>query len=89
MAAFSRFVTRAVVVFSLFSALVSGHPGEHYDKTAILKEMRARGLEAIEQRAQYDKCANSEEAMAREERALVRRAATIQRLREERGLLDG
>jgi hypothetical protein len=89
MAALSRLLAVSAICFSFIFTLTSGHPGEHYDKVAVLKEMRARGLEAMEQRAEYDKCANSAEAIAREERAMVRRAATVQRLREERGLIDG
>jgi hypothetical protein len=89
MAALSRLLAATAICLSFISAPTVAHPGEHYDQAEILKEMRARGLEALEQRAQYDGCANSEESIAREERAILRRAATVQRLREERGLLDG
>jgi len=89
MAALSRLLAATAICLSLVFTPSLAHPGEHYDEVEVLKVMRARGLEALEQRAQYDGCANSEEAVAREERAILRRAATVQRLREERGLLDG
>jgi hypothetical protein len=89
MAALSRLLAATAICLSFISAPAFAHPGEHHDQAEVLKEMRIRGLEALEQRAQYDGCANSEESIAREERAILRRAATVQRLREERGLLDG
>jgi hypothetical protein len=88
MAALSRLLAVSAICLS-FVLPAYAHPGEHHDQAEILKEMRVRGLEALEQRAHYDGCANSEESIAREERAMLRRAATVQRLREERGLLNG
>jgi hypothetical protein len=89
MAVFSRLLAATAICLSFALTPTLAHPGEHHDHAEVLKVMRARGLEALEQRAQYDGCANSEESIAREERAILRRAATVQRLREERGLLDG
>jgi hypothetical protein len=89
MAALSMLLVVTTICFSFVFTLASAHPDEGYDKVAILKEVKARGLELMEQRAQYDECANSAEAIAREERAMIRRAAAVQRLREERCLPDG
>jgi hypothetical protein len=88
MAALSRLLAATAICLSSFFAPTFAHPGKHYDQ-AVLEEMRARGLEALEQKAQYDGCANPEESIARDECTILRRAATVQRLREERSLLDG
>ncbi len=88
MASVSRLLAVAAICVSLLSSPTIAHPGEHHDKIAVMKEMRERGIEAMEQQASISKCADSEESRARQERAVQRRAAIVQKLREERGLLD-
>jgi protocatechuate 3,4-dioxygenase beta subunit len=85
MAVFSRLLA---VTALCFFALTAAHPGEHIDKVALHKEMKERGIEAEEQRRSYGECEDSEHSRARQERAYQRRAATVQRLREERGIAD-
>jgi hypothetical protein len=89
MAALSRLLAATAICLSSVFAPTFAHPGKHYDQAEVLEEARARGLEALEQKAQYDGCANPEESIARDECTILRRAATVQRLREERSLLDG
>jgi hypothetical protein len=89
MAALSRLLAVTAICVSFLLTPSFAHPGGRYDHAEVLKVMRARGLEALEQRSQYEECHNSAESLAREERAILRRAATVQRLRGERGLLDG
>jgi hypothetical protein len=89
MTALSRLLAATAICLSSFFAPTFAHPGKHYDQAEVLEEMRARGLEALEQKAQYDGCANPEESIARDECTILRPAATLQRLREERSLLDG
>ncbi|CZR57331.1 related to GPI anchored dioxygenase [Phialocephala subalpina] len=88
MASVSRLLAVAVICISLLSSSTSAHPGEHHDEIEVLKEMRERGIEAMAQQAAYSSCADSEESQARQERAVQRRADIVQKLREERGLLD-
>jgi len=89
MAALSRLLAATAICLSSVFAPTFAHPGKHYDQAEVLEEMRARGLEALEHKAQYDSCANPEESIARDECTISRPAATLQRLREERRLLDG
>lgn len=88
MASLSRVLAVAAICVSLLSSFSTAHPGEHIDKLAILKEMKERGIEAAKQQELWSKCADSEEPQARQERALQRRAAIVQQLREERGLTE-
>lgn len=80
---------RLLALAALVVSLATAHPGEHHDKLEVLREMQKRGLEAMEQAKSIEACSNSEDAQARRERAAERRAATVARLRKERGLENG
>jgi hypothetical protein len=67
MAALSRLLAATAICWSSFFAPTLAHPGKRYDQAEVLEEIRARGPEALEQKAQYDGCANSEESIARVE----------------------
>lgn len=88
MAFVTKLLAIAALYFSVLLSFTAAHPGEHHDKLAILKEMKERGVEAAAQLNSFSKCADSEESRARQERAMERRAAIVQQLREERGLVD-
>lgn len=89
MAQQSRLLAIAALFLTFLFALVAAHPGEHHDKLEVLKEMKKRGLEALDQSRELAACQNEEHAKARSERAEQRRAATVSRLRKGRGLEDG
>lgn len=86
MAQLSKILAVAAICLS---SIVVAHPGEHIDKVTVYKEMRARGLEAEEQKKSLEQCSDAEHTRERRERAYARRAATVQRLREERGIANG
>ncbi|KAF8852286.1 hypothetical protein BDZ45DRAFT_695225 [Acephala macrosclerotiorum] len=84
MASVSGLLAVAAICLSLLSSTTPAHPGEHHDKIAVLKEMKELSVEAMAQQASYSSCADSEESLARAERAVQRRANIVQKLREER-----
>ncbi|KAH7419284.1 Intradiol ring-cleavage dioxygenase [Cadophora sp. MPI-SDFR-AT-0126] len=89
MAVISRFFAVTALCLSSLVSIVAAHPGEHHDNLEIIQEIRARSIEfENQQRELQSACENNEEAQARKERAYARRAATVQRLRKERGLED-
>ena len=90
MAVLSRVLAVTALCLSSLISNATAHPGEHHDNLEIIKEIRARSIEFENQQRELQSASeNNEEAQARKERAYARRAATVQRLRKERGLEDG
>lgn len=90
MAVVSRFLAVTALCLSSLVSIAAAHPGEHHDNLEVIREIKARSIEFENQsRELQSACENNEEAQARKERAYARRAATVERLRRERGLEDG
>jgi hypothetical protein len=77
----------ALATISSLSFTVA-HPGEHHDAKIVAREMEIRALMAENQARELNECQGSFDVEARRDRAIARRAATVQRLREERGLTN-
>ncbi|TVY65644.1 hypothetical protein LSUE1_G006194 [Lachnellula suecica] len=88
MALQSNLLMIVTLVIFFFLSFIAAHPGEHHDTIQVYKDMQKRGLEALNQKKELESCSGSEEAKARAVRAGERRAATVARLRKERGLED-
>jgi hypothetical protein len=89
MAPISNFVAAIALAYSLCGSLTTAHPGEEaHDVKSIAREMRRTAAIAEYQKRQLDACHDSEHVREMYERAIHRRTATAQRLREERGLTD-
>lgn len=74
---------------SLVTRLVSAHPEEVFDKRAHLDEVTRHHVVAEVNSRALQACAYQPKVKARREEAIARRAATFERLRQERGLADG
>ncbi|CZS99299.1 hypothetical protein WAI453_008238 [Rhynchosporium graminicola] len=89
MSVFSRLLAITVLCLASLVPIVTAHPGEHHDNLEVVKEIASRSVEFENQNRELQvACQDNEEAQARKERAFVRRAATVGRLRRERGLQD-
>jgi hypothetical protein len=62
------------------------HPGEIHTPEEVKREIVAHKAQQVKARRSLADCANSPAAVALKERAVARRAATAQKLREQRGL---
>jgi hypothetical protein len=90
MAVISKFLVVTALFLSSLVSIAAAHPGEHHDNLEVIREIKARSIDFENQsRELQSACENNEEAEARKERAYARRAATVERLRRERGLQDG
>jgi hypothetical protein len=74
---------------SLVVQLVLAHPEELYDKRAHLDEITRHHVVAEVNSRALQACADQPRVKARRAEAVARRAATFERLRQERGLADG
>ncbi|KAK8047127.1 Intradiol ring-cleavage dioxygenase [Apiospora saccharicola] len=82
-----KLLTTLAVGLSLTS-IVASHPGEKFDKRAHMEELaNGHAVADVNSRA-LEACQNRPEVKARKERAIARRAATFDRLRQERDLSD-
>lgn len=80
--------TLAFAALSL-APLAAAHPGEKFNKRAHMEEMaNAHAVADVNARA-LKACQSRPDVKERRERAVARRAATFERLRQERGLQDG
>lgn len=73
----------------LMTKVVSAHPEELFDKRAHIEEMTRHHVVAEVNSRALQACADDPSVKARREQAIARRAATFERLRQERGLADG
>lgn len=62
------------------------HPGEHHDHEQVKRELHQHGILARSGAQSLSKCAGTVKARALEQGAIARRAATAERLRNERGI---
>lgn len=79
-------------VFAALAAsmsLVSAHPEEKFDQRAHLEEMTRYHVVAEVNSPALQACSEQPKVKARREQAIARRAATFERLRQERSLTDG
>lgn len=74
---------------SFMTQLVSAHPEELFDKRAHLEEVTRHHVVAEVNSRALQACADQPEVKARRERAIARRVATFERLRQERSLANG
>lgn len=78
------------IAASLAAASVIGsavaHPGEVHTVEEIKREITAHKAQQIKARRSLSDCSNSPAALSLKERAIARRAATAQKIREQRGL---
>ena len=89
MAPISHFVTVVALAYGFCGSPTAAHPGEEaHDVRSIARDIRRTVDIAEYQKRQLDACHDSEHVREMYERAIERRAATAQRLREERGLTD-
>lgn len=83
-----KLLTTLAVGLSL-TPIVASHPGEKFDKRAHMEELaNGHAVADVNSRA-LEACQSRPEVRARKERAIARRAATFDRLRQERDLSDG
>lgn len=73
----------------LMTKVVSAHPEELFDKRAHIEELTRHHVVAEVNSRALQACADEPSVKARREQAIARRAATFERLRQERGLADG
>lgn len=73
-------------ITSLSNILTAAHPGERHDANLVARQMEIRTAMAENQFRELNACEGSFDVEARRERAIERRAATVQRLRAERGI---
>lgn len=85
---FKSFLLASTAMVLSLASIASAHPGEEFNKHEHMEElanahavadMNARALEA---------CQSRSDVIERKERAIIRRAATFERLRQEKGLQD-
>lgn len=89
MAPISNFVAAVALAYGFCGFLTTAHPGEAaHDVRSIAREMRRTVDIAEYQMKQLEACQDSAHVREMYDRAIERRAATAQRLREERGLTD-
>lgn len=78
----------ALATVSSFSN-VFAHPGEYHAPRDVAREMEHKMKLAEIQYRDMNACEGSFDVEARRERAFARRAATVERLRKERGIETG
>ncbi|KAK7534151.1 Intradiol ring-cleavage dioxygenase [Phyllosticta citribraziliensis] len=78
----------AVAAVAALSTLAIAHPEPHRTHTQVKREIEYRNAIASQQTRSLEKCAGSEKMKRTQERAIERRAATLQRLRKERGITN-
>ncbi|RDL40521.1 Uncharacterized protein BP5553_00500 [Venustampulla echinocandica] len=89
MAPISRFTAALALAYGFCGTLTAAHPGEEqHDIKHIARQMKRTAAIADYQAAQMNACVDSEHVKALQERAIKRRAAITEQLREERGLQD-
>ena len=79
------FTFTAVAAASLISSVVA-HLGEHHDHAQVKREIEIRDNLTSKAARSLRKCARTVKARALEQRAIVRRAATAERLRAAQGV---
>ncbi|OCK85613.1 aromatic compound dioxygenase [Lepidopterella palustris CBS 459.81] len=77
--------TAAVVAASLMGTAIA-HPGEHHDHAHVKREIELRDSLSSKAARSLGKCADTVRARTLEQRAIVRRHATAERLRMERNI---
>lgn len=80
---FSKFLTISA------ASLALAHPGEKHDPYVMKREIWARDALAAHSKRSLDACANTEHAKRLRQRNLARRALTVSKLRNERGITTG
>jgi len=78
-------VLQSLAALSLFGFTLA-HPGERHDEKLVAREMEIRSAMAESQARELNECEGSFDVVSRRDRAIARRAETVRRLREERGL---
>ncbi|KAE8146972.1 Intradiol ring-cleavage dioxygenase [Aspergillus avenaceus] len=77
---FSKLLTLSAATLAL------AHPGEKHDPKALKREIQARDALAIRSRRALEACANTDYAKQLQKRNVARRAQTVRKLREARGI---
>ncbi|KAH6656871.1 Intradiol ring-cleavage dioxygenase [Truncatella angustata] len=80
-----RNIAATLAAASVIGSAVA-HPGEIHTPEEIKREIDAHKAQQIKARRSLAQCSNSPAALALKERAVARRAAVAQKLREQRGL---
>lgn len=80
-----RFVAAGLAALSIIGA-ATGHPGEVHTAEEIQRDIAQHKTQQVKARRSLGGCANSASAVALKTRAVSRRAAMAQTLRENRGL---
>lgn len=89
MAPISNLVATLAIAYSFCGYITAAHPGEApKDIQSIAREMKRMSAVADYQRSVMDACWDSPHVRELQERAIQRRAAEVQRLRQERDLLN-
>ncbi|KAK8208374.1 GPI anchored dioxygenase-like protein [Phyllosticta capitalensis] len=78
----------AVAAIAALSTLAAAHPEPHHDHSMVKREVDYRNDLANKQTRSLEKCAGSQKMKRTQQKAIERRAATLQRLRKERGIAD-
>ncbi|KAK7541193.1 GPI anchored dioxygenase-like protein [Phyllosticta citribraziliensis] len=78
----------AVAALAALSTLAAAHPEPHHNHAMVKREVDYRNDLANKQTRSLEKCAGSQKMKRHQQRAVERRAATLQRLRKERGVSD-
>lgn len=84
MVTFRNFAASLAAASAIGSAVA--HPGEVHTPEEIKREIAAHKAQQVKARRSLAECASSPAAIALKERAVARRAAIAQQLREQRGL---
>lgn len=74
---------------SLIQVQVLAHPGENFDKRARMEELTRHHVVAEVNSRALQACAAQPKVKIRRRAAIARRAATFERLRQEKDLADG
>lgn len=89
MAPISNLLAALALACGFCGSLTSAHPGEApKDVRAIAREIKRMSDVADYQKSVMEACWDSPHVQELQQRAMERRAATVQQLREERDLLD-
>lgn len=89
MAPISNFLSTLALAYGFCGSLTSAHPGEApKDVRAIAREIKRMSDVADYQKSVMEACWDSPHVQELQQRAMERRAATVQQLREERDLVD-
>lgn len=80
-----RNIAATLAAASVLGSAVA-HPGEVHTAEEIKREVAAHKAQQVKARRSLAQCSNSPAALALKERAVARRAAKAQLLREQRGL---